>query len=265
MRDDLEIGDDYQGLKAKINDLYVYLNGISHSLPPYDIERYFSDIDKLLKQVNIKESTQGTTQRKVFQFHKHSKIRNKIPQQRNPEATFIDEGKAVMTPATRVGEVINLSEPTAFYENLDHCTLNSTIQTIVHHTGSLTLQHINKTIVNLAAIPFVNGSIFITDCSDSIILCKTPPNSTVQIRLHNLLNCRLLIRSTDEHSSQTVILENCQKCIFHETCEPYLKVQDFSNLSLLNTDLKSTGGYRFEDFDILGADSKALKDKYISS
>lgn len=253
MRRDLEISDDYEGLRAKINELHKCLNRISHSLPPYDIERYFAEIDKLLKQVNSKESTQKATEPKLFRFHKHSKVKDRTPPQRYPEATLVDEGKTVMTGAKRVGEVLNLSESTAFYENLDCCTLNSTIQTAVHETGSLTLQHINKTIVNLAAIPFVNGSIFITDCSDSIIICKTPPHSTVQIRLHNLLNCRLLIRPTDELSSQTVILENCSKCIFHETCEPYVTIQDFSNLSLANTDLRCTGGYSFEDFDILGA------------
>ncbi|QLQ81374.1 hypothetical protein HG537_0F01350 [Torulaspora globosa] len=153
---------------------------------------------------------------------------------------------------TRVGELITIKSSTASYENLNKCILITEMDTVPSQSGSLILRNIKNSTVKLEPPPFSSGSILITDCDELLIICSTPPNNAVQVRLHNLSNCKLLIQPIDSTTKQVIVLENCSDCIFHKSTEHLLNLQNFSVLALRGKDdsVEETNAYRFEPFDV---------------
>ncbi|QLL31022.1 hypothetical protein HG536_0A08370 [Torulaspora globosa] len=251
LQDAIEKGGDYDQLKKTCNELFKRLHGIASQLPPYDRERFHSKVDSLLDTISARESSKDAT-RNSFRFQKKPSVKNKKATMNAADMPFHTK---IETMATRVGELITIKSSTASYENLNKCTLISEVDAAGHQSGSLILRNINNSTVKLEPAPFSSGSILITDCENLLITCSTPPKNAIQMRLHNLSNCKLLIRPLDSATKQVIVLENCFDCIFHKTTEHLLNLQNFSALALRGKDdnVEDTDASKFELFDITGS------------
>ncbi|CCD25450.1 GTPase-activating protein CIN2 NDAI_0F01310 [Naumovozyma dairenensis CBS 421] len=261
---------DYNDIYLNAIELNKIFNEISNDLPTYDMERYSSQLQSLLKVINSKNISNNTSSSnsRRFKFKKTSSLRKKTAKveekTNNGELTSVDLNTS--------GKSIHLSvERTQAYKNLVNCIVVSGSNIIPEDenvNGSLSFHNIDNTLINLQSIPFNNGSFFISNCKNSVILLATRTNNTIQVRLHELNNCKIYIQSAisgreGENKDQNVILENCSGIIFHERSKPYLEIQDFTNLNL-NGSYTSNECYRFDDFDFFCNDSQSLTKKYIS-
>lgn len=221
------------------------------SLSPFDKERYYSQVDRLLKQINEQSSLKDSKGTKMFQFQKKPKLKERAS---SVIKNIQDEKKSCAVS----NEDVKVKDSTAIYENLNHCTLTTAADMRSSSSGSFILRNATKTLVCLKPPNFQTGSIFISDCANSIILCDTAPNNGIQIRLHNLTDCKLWICPTDSSSKQIVVLENCSKCVFHKSTKERVEIHDFSDLNLINQRSAESLSYEFKTFDIPFCDQNYL-------
>ena len=186
-----------------------------------------------------------------FRFQKKLSVKNKRSTVNASDTPLHTTKETILT---RVEELITITSPTASYENLNKCTLMTEADATRHKSGSLILRNINNGTVKLEPAPFSAGSILITDCENLFITCSTPLKNAIQVRLHNLSNCKILIRPLGSTTKQIVVLENCFDCIFHKDTEDLLDLQNFSAIAMRgnNDTVEETDAYRFEPFDIAG-------------
>lgn len=227
-------------MKTHCDELFHILTDLSPNLSPYDKERCQSRVDFLLKQINTKESS-ASRGSKLFQFQRKPKPTKKVARTHN--ATQHHYQKAITT----TNEQIVVTEPTAVYEDLDHCQVTTKREHTIKNAGSFILRKVNNTLIRCQPLVFETGSLFITDCESSSIVCDLPPHNAVQVRLHNLKNCKLFLLPTDNTSKQVVILENCTNCIFHEDTKGRLEIKNFTSLNLTED---SPLDYKYESYVI---------------
>lgn len=216
------------------------LNSIAQDLPPYDLERHSSDIDQLLKTIDEKLST-ANRKAKRFQFKR--KPRSKATG--GTDVHYEQDQSTLDIPET-CGKTLNIMNNTASFKNINNCKIRSQIELQnIATSGTLAFQNIKSSIINIKDLPFKGGSIFLTDCKNTNIYLNLPANDKVQIRLHNMQDCRIAIdcpKSTD--TKQTVVIENCLNCIFLKESQDYVHIQNFSNLGFSNT--SHTHSYEFK-------------------
>lgn len=229
LQKELEDGQGTYLLQKHAHDLQHFLNQISSELAPHDLQKLSGDTEELLKSINDKISNRVEN----FQFKGKPKFRKR------PAAAPLVVDEEAIPPV--VEQDIILKQPTASYENLHRCFIAN--YRFMAQTGSLALRRLFFCTVTLNESPFDEGSILMTDCRACSIQLHT--GRRIQIRLHNLQDCKLLIK-TPEGLKQTIVMENCQNTIFHKSCEAWITVQEFDNLQL--TEEKSTK-YKFEAFD----------------
>lgn len=240
LQDRIDQNEDCTSLKTDCNELFLKLTDSSPSLSPYDRKKYQTRVDSLLKLINTKESLTAKKS-KLFQFQRKPRSTKKTP---ITDKTALNPQQE--TQITR-DEHFVITKPAAVYQDLYRCQLTAKTEENTGVTGSLTLQNVNETIVKCQPLTFDSGSLFINNCEGSTIICDVPPHNAVQIRLHNLLNCRLLIRPTDATSRQVVVLENCSDCTFHKEAEQRLEIQNFTNLDLTDSGHED---YKYETFQV---------------
>lgn len=152
------------------------------------------------------------------------------------------------------------------FENLEYCTVASARDhsSVDAASGSLYFRNVIKSVINLQRIYFQAGSIFITDCKDSIFFLHLPSEGNIQIRLRNLQKCRILIErlSSDTDYKQVVIVENCCECIFKASTREHLIIQDFSN-PFSSDETKDQSAFSFEDFKTYDNDTMQLLQAYL--
>ncbi|AQZ09426.1 CIN2 (YPL241C) [Zygosaccharomyces parabailii] len=228
---EVQAGQDTCLLKEHAHHLQNLLNHIAPELAPYDLQRYSKDINEILKLLDVKAPIAV----KSFQF----KIKPKF--ERKERATQTAPVNDYKLPTKN--QVIYLRGLSAVYENLQGCVLENDYS--IGLTGSLTLKTLVSCTINLREIPFDEGSIMMVDCSACSILLHAGMNT--QIRLHNLQNCKILIRPV-KGLRQIVVMENCHNTIFHESCRPSITVQEFDNLALTK-EKNAKKNYQFQAFD----------------
>lgn len=228
---EVQAGQDACLLKEHAHHLQNLLNHIAPELAPYDLQRYSKDTNEILKLLDVKAPIAV----KSFQF----KVKPKF--KRKEEAAVAVTGNDYKLPTK--DQLIYLQGRSAVYENLQGCVLENDHSIAL--TGSLTLKKLVSCTINLREIPFDEGSIMMVDCNACSIFLHAGKNT--QIRLHNLQNCKILIRPV-KGLRQIVVMENCQNTVFHESCRSSITVQEFDNLALTK-EKDATNNYQFQAFD----------------
>ncbi|QHS76501.1 GTPase-activating protein CIN2 [Saccharomyces paradoxus] len=249
---------DYKTLQSKTTSLRSELNAVSHSLTSYEKERFSNNIENILKSVNA-ELSKSKGKKRMFSF-----------KQKNL-STAVQERLVRTEPASTPGNTTAvrkhyiLEKGDSAFENLELCTVASTGNYCgsVALSGSLYFRSITKSVINLQRVYFQTGSIFITDCTDSIIFLHFPSEGNIQIRLRGLENCKILIEklSSSIDCKQVVIMENCLNCIFNASTREHLLIQDFSN-PFQSDKTEDNFAFAFEDFDICERDTMQLFHAY---
>lgn len=263
---DLENGTNIGGLRTKVAALREDLHKHAPDLSPYEAEFHNKHIDKLMSDVDDKLKLTDTRQ-KVFEFAKKpiSRLnsRGSSRKETDMERPIID-GKATFMDLDLV-----LLDSNKVFKSLGRCTLSSTDYNDKPKTGSLTIQYVENSVVSLQSLPFKNGSLFVSDASNCVFIFHMPRDDKVQVRLHNLYKCKILILSDDYLSSkQTVVIENCKECIFHETCQPHVTIENFNSATKMTPAAdKDTTQYennvKFDEFDTYLGNIQALKSHYV--
>lgn len=214
----------------------------------------------LVQQIADKERLREQVKPKRFQFKRTPSSHDQIEEHVD---TGPEEEDEVFANEITVGAQIILNEPMCSFVDLSLCTVTSPSSSAsISKNGSLSLHRISETVINLQKFPFLDGSVFVSECQDSVIIFKLPVDGHLQIRLHNLKNCRLLFESQQK---QNVILESCKNCIFHSATQTHTVIQDFSDLNLGNDSSSPSSSYQFQNFETLDMDTAALKERYISN
>ncbi|CAB4255379.1 similar to Saccharomyces cerevisiae YPL241C CIN2 GTPase-activating protein (GAP) for Cin4p [Maudiozyma barnettii] len=266
LQQDLEDGTNISVLRTKVAGLREDLHKHAPDLSPYEVELHNKHIDKLVKDVDDKLKLSGTKD-KVFQFAKtpisRLSSRGGSGKDNGFEHPIID-GKATFMDLDFV-----LLDSNKVYKSLERCTLSSTDYNDKPKAGSLTIQYIENSVISLQSLPFKNGSIFISDASNCVLVLHMPKDDKVQLRLHNLYKCKMLILCDDYLSSkQTVVIENCKECIFHQSSETHLTIENFNNVTKSkqvgnNEQSESTNDYKFDEFDTYLGNIQNLKQHYV--
>ncbi|CAL9728611.1 tubulin-specific chaperone C [Monosporozyma unispora] len=240
-------------LRDEIIQLKRTIDDCSNELSRYDLENYTKDVMSLLKLVQDKEkrlrSSNDGIKKKTFRFKRKSKDVNM-------------KGKAAMTAinslTTRTThEKIAISSNVTILQNLESCEVYTTPVNdgdnvdLTKVSGSITLSQVNNSHVDLCNIPFSSGNIFLTDCTHTTIRIVVPPKDKVQLRLHNLTDCKICISLkqpfTVAGEKQTVIIENIKHCIFDLKYKSSIDIQNFSHI---NGDSDDKEDYLFADIDL---------------
>ncbi|CAE6529113.1 CPS_HP_G0137860.mRNA.1.CDS.1 [Saccharomyces cerevisiae] len=250
---------DYKTLQKKTISLRSELNTLSHSLTSYEKEHFSNDIENVLKSINAKLS-ESKGKKRLFSFKQKN---SSSAVHKNVERTELANAPAY---TTTLKKHYVLEKGDSAFENLEFCTVTSTTDYSGNSalSGSLCFRNITKCVINLQRIFFQTGSIFITDCTDSIIFLRSPSDKDFQIRLRDLKNCKILIEklSPSIDCKQVVIIENCHKCIFNASTRDHLIIQDFSN-PFQSEETEDNSAFAFEDFDICNKDTMQLFRAYL--
>lgn len=240
-------------------DLQTKLNASAPSLTPYEKEHFSSDMENILKLISKKLSKSRGKQR-LFSFKQ--RILPATVQENFAQKETLNKTEEI----TSTGKDYVLKREDSTFENLEACTVTSESD---HSddgsgSGSLSFYNITRSIINLQKLYFKTGSIFMTDCEDSIILLRLPSQGDIQIRSRNLKNCKFLIETAAPHSDckQVVIIENCHDCVFNAGTRQHLVIQDFSNPFQSNS-TEGSSAFAFKEFDTCGKDTMLLKQTYL--
>ncbi|CCF58708.1 hypothetical protein KAFR_0F01120 [Kazachstania africana CBS 2517] len=244
----------YEELREEVIQLKRYFNEVSADMTPYDMKHSHSEIEKLLKDVNAKLSTQHTVKRK-FKFNFSSKGKNTKFEALSPPVPVASTPKIV-------DQDLLITNPIQTFENLSNCTVTRGKEIASSQNGQLAFKGLHKSVVVVSPLPFVNGSVFITDCTESVIIINLPPASTIQIRLHNLGNCKLSIVKQEDMEPQTVVVENLTKCTFDEVSRNKLTIRNFSQLGSGQVESEA---YRFATIETFGGNTQQLRHQYIEN
>ncbi|CCH62102.1 hypothetical protein TBLA_0G01580 [Henningerozyma blattae CBS 6284] len=247
-----------EDLKEKITNIQIKLNQKVEEISKYDVERYSHTINKLTTKLYSRNNTNNSTlnKPKKFQFNRN---RNKDAIQTEIQ----DSSDKVFNEANNTNilarQTIRMDNKLATVSNLEYCTIMVDSNYSKKPTGSITFSNIKKSIIYSRDILFESGSIFFNDCKECIILLELSSKNRTQLRLHNLIGCKIYFKSNDK---QTIIIEDCKNCVFHNDTEGHLDVKDFNNLGLSIDDL-AFKNYDFEEFEIENWDIEKLKKRYI--
>lgn len=263
LQTDLENGANVQEIKNKAISLKNDLHKHAPDLSAYEIELHNTHVDKLLKDTDSKLKLSKTNQ-KVFEFAKKPVVRLQ---------SIVKHADGIKNPtidgkADYINQDLVLLDQNKVFNHLEKCTISSSDYNELAKSGSLMIQYMTDSVVSLNSLPFKNGSIFISDLLNCIILLHLPSEDRVQLRLHNLVHCKLMILCDDYVSSkQTVVIENFEKCIFHESCESNITIKSFNNVTQKLGENDETSeedqGYEFGEFDTCIGNIQALKRIYI--
>lgn len=257
---------DFKKLKSEIIALSNDLTSISGNLPSYGIKMYTATIDNLLKRVNSEELQSQVSQMPVksFKFKQKPRLLNKMNalDQVRIEDNLKDDSPIIMN------KEFTLERGKSFFQNLKHCTISDGL---VHEnsgkgtslaSGTLHVRKIDSCLINVSRLPFSQGSIFLEDCKNSIIIMKLnyqadfSASNNIQVRLTKLVNCSLCILKEGE-DRQVIVMEQCSNCTFHECTRKHIHIQDFSDLNLGAAHVSSN--YQFNSFELFDFDTSALK------
>lgn len=243
-------------LKTDLDEIKIKLNNSTEEIPNYDIQRFNDTITSLLKDIDNKCKQDSDKKPKRFTFKKKLQTTSTV--------TIPTEISKSDLPTNNLPEYVTkskiyLNKETFDVSLLDNCTISlpSTFKTYIN--GAIRMTNIKNCVVKFDKPVFQTGSIHLTDCTDSVILIKLATNDQTQIRLHNMIRCKLLFSSL---TKQTIILEGCQDCIFHLGSKENLHIQDFSNLALAQENVPTN--YIFKQFDTAKWDLDKLKSMYLS-
>lgn len=263
---DLENGANISGLKTKVATLREDLHKHTPDLTPYEADFHNKHIDKLMNDVDDKLKLKDTRE-KVFEFAKKPISRLNS---RGSSRKEIGMGRPIIDgKATFMDLDLVLLDSNRVFKSLERCTLSSTDYNDKPKTGSLTIQYIENSVISLQALPFKNGSLFVSDASNCVFIFHMPKDDKVQVRLHNLYKCKILVMSDDYLSSkQTVVIENCKECIFHETCQPHVTIENFNSTTkkIQAADMETVQDehdVKFDEFDTYLGNIQALKSHYV--
>lgn len=265
IQEDLANGANIGDIKGKVSGLREDLRKHAPDLSPYEHDLHNKHIDKLMHDVDSKLKLSDTRE-KVFEFGKApiSKLRSRSSS--NAAASF--ENPIVDGQATFLNQDLVLLDPTKVYKGLQNCTISSSDYNDPPKSGSLTVQFIKDSVVSLRGLPFKNGSVFISDASNCVIILHLPNSDKVQVRLHNLYNCKISVFSEDYLvANQTVVIENCKGCIFHQTCESHITIQNFDTATKKNVQDgdASANDYKFDEFNTYLGNVQELKKHYVKA
>lgn len=268
IQQDLASGANIGDIKGKVTGLREDLRKHAPDLSPYERDLHNKHIDKLMHDVDSKLKLSDTRE-KVFEFGKApiSKLRSRSSS--NAAVSF--ENPIVDGQATFLNQDLVLLDPTKVFKGLQNCTISSSDYNDPPKSGSLTVQFIKDSVITLRGLPFKNGSVFISDASNCVIILHLPASDKVQVRLHNLYNCKLSVFCEDcLLAKQTVVIENCKDCVFHQTCESHLIIQNFDTATkkknaVPETEQTDMNDYKFGEFDTYLGNVQELKQHYVKS
>lgn len=224
---------DFTRVEQKIAEANTELNELSYSLPPYELRLFSSELDSLLKESGeVKASKTKGTRKRRFKFTKRSERAERLPT--TDFQTSISDKEPEVQPIVSEKIIIE-QEQIQNFKNLYKCILESKQKPyeMPYASGSLSMENIQESTIELPHMPFLNGSIFMTDISNTLIRILLPQNSSIQIRLHNIKDCKLYIMKMPKSvDKQTIVIENCKGCIFHADTEAAINIQNFCNLQL---------------------------------
>lgn len=244
---------DITRLRDEIVQLKQDINQTANELSRYDLEHFSENIRSLLnivqKQILILNDQSNSSNRKILHLKRKPKFSDVINNGKLSSMTTINS----ITIKT-VNEKIVISDNVSILQNLEECQISSSSEKCNDLrndiSGSLTFSQVNKTRIILLDLPFTKGNIFITDCVDSIIIIQVPSKDAVQLRLHNLSDCKIKISlkepMTSQIDKQTVVIENIKKCLFDLTSRSIITIKNFSNINQMNKEDKD---YFFGEFD----------------
>lgn len=245
---------DYNGitqLRDEIIQLKQDINQVSNELSRYDLERYSEQIKSLLiivqKRILSYNDPSNSGNRKNMHLKRKPGFSNVINNRKSLSMTILNS-----ITAKTVNKKIVLSDNVSILQNLENCQICSSSQKCnvsKHISGSITMSQVNESHIILLNLPFTKGNIFITDCINSIIIIQVPSKGKVQLRLHNLLDCKIKISLkepiTSEIDKQTVVIENIKNCLFDLASKSILTIENFSNINQINEKPKD---YFFAEF-----------------
>lgn len=146
------------------------------------------------------------------------------------------------------GEMIKFDIASKTYSNLLDCHLVSEYTEVCLESSTLLFQNIQNSKIVIPLIPFKRGSVLMDYCKDSTIVLICPKYSNIQVRLHAMSNCQLYICKNSKDQRQHLIIEDCERCVFHESTRNLIEINDFTNLNL-GTEIQNES-YTFSDFSI---------------
>lgn len=239
-------------LRDEIIRLKQKINQMSNELSRYDLEHYSKDIRSLLKIVQKQMLTfndqPNNNKKKILYLKRKPKFCDVINNRKLSNMTPLNS----ITTKT-VNEKVIVSDNVSILQNLKHCQISSSsirCNDSKDISGFLTLSQISETRIVLLDLPFTKGNIFITDCINCIMIIQVPPKDTVQLRLHNLLNCKIKISLkepiTSKPDKQTVVIENIKDCLFDITSKSIMTIENFGNIDQRNKEDKD---YFFGEFN----------------
>ncbi|CAI4038996.1 SMKI06G3485 [Saccharomyces mikatae IFO 1815] len=260
LEQELSKANDYKTLQEKATNLRRELNSSAPSLTSYEKEHFSNDIESILKCINAELSKSKGNKRRAFSF-KQKTLPTTVQEKTKHKALVTTPEKTSVLKKNYV-----LKKGDSAFENLEYCTVASARDhsSVDAASGSLYFRNVIKSVINLQRIYFQAGSIFITDCKDSIFFLHLPSEGNIQIRLRNLQKCRILIErlSSDTDYKQVVIVENCCECIFKASTREHLIIQDFSN-PFSSDETKDQSAFSFEDFKTYDNDTMQLLQAYL--
>ncbi|CAI1745382.1 hypothetical protein SEUBUCD646_0P00500 [Saccharomyces eubayanus] len=240
-------------------DLQTELNASAPSLTPYEKERFSSDMENLLKLISTGLS-KSRGKKRLFSFKQ--RVLPATVQENFAQREIMNKPREITT----TGKDYVLERRDSTFENLESCTVTSEKGHSDNDSGSgsLSFYSITGSIINLQKLYFKVGSIFMTDCKDSIILLRLPSDGDIQIRSRNLENCKFSIDmvAPDRDCKQVVIIENCHDCVFNAGTREHLVIQDFSN-PFQSNGTEDSSAFAFKEFDTCDKDTMRLKQTYL--
>lgn len=253
LEDDKKDSNDITKIRDEIIKLKQDINQVSNGLTSYDLEHYTEDIRSLLKivqkQMLVFTDHSKRNDRKIFHLKRKPRFGNVL----NDKKT--SSGFTTLNSITTktVNEKVVISDNVTILQNLENCQISVNSKKYDNSKdlpGAITLSQVNKSRIVLTDLPFTQGNIFIADCIDSIIIVQVPPKDTIQLRLHNLVDCKIKIFWKEpiisEIDKQTVIVENIKNCLFDLRSKSFVNIQNFSNI---NQSLEEDTDYQFGEFD----------------
>ncbi|AMD21417.1 HER138Wp [Eremothecium sinecaudum] len=240
----ISAGNDIQQVKDTIIGVSRELSDISGLLSSYDRERYSNRIDELLKATNANRIGNSTTSvaGRRFKFKSKPASVQKLPALQNElfkNKITIDEEVPCSPTKLTENEDIVLDLKQSHYSHLKNCRVTVRESVAFPSSFALSISHADTSDISLKPIPFNQGSIFIEHCENCTIFIICPSKSNIQIRLHHLKSCKLCIYKEGQGTSQTVVIEECASCIFDESCNEKVTIQNFSNLGFTSTGKQS--------------------------
>lgn len=224
---------------------------MSQNLSHFDQELYSSKIDLLLKKITTRELGDSSKDIRRLRWKSRSQRIDKTAKLTS-QSEHVDVGARDDYHETKTtdsqNKTIEYDVSIQKYQSLDNCKLISSYQQVVAEFSTLLVENVKKSVLYLNILPFKQGSLLIEKCEDSKIIIVTPQGSNIQLRLHELVNCRLYIKKQAEDEIQDVIIENCTNCIFHSSVKDLIKIHNFNHLDFQKKDTLDI--YPYQEFDI---------------